>query len=163
MPPMGYSVSASRYDPDYPAAVIAEDSFAVEIHNLVCTNYTGYGVYLYNSPGSTITDVEAYNDGSGVVVDISDDTVLERILVDGCEGAIVPVAPASMSQAIMLVNYALEIDHSRGVTLDDAVLVNKSSKRQLFCQVEYHLAATKNRKKPRTDRTLYPCRQKLFS
>ena len=45
----------------------------------------------------------------------------------------------------------------------DAVLVNKSSKRQLFCQVEYHLAATKNRKKPRTDRTLYPCRQKLFS
>lgn len=45
----------------------------------------------------------------------------------------------------------------------DAVLVNKTSKRQLFCQVEYHLAATKNRKKPRTDRTLYPCRQKLFS
>lgn len=45
----------------------------------------------------------------------------------------------------------------------DAVLVNKTSKRQLFCQVEYHLAATKNRKKPKTDRTLYPCRQKLFS
>lgn len=45
----------------------------------------------------------------------------------------------------------------------DAVLVNKSSKRQLFCQVEYHLAATKNRKKPKTGPTLYKCRQKLFS
>lgn len=45
----------------------------------------------------------------------------------------------------------------------DAVLVNKSSKKQLFCQVEHYLAATKNRKKPKMDRTLYPRRRKLFS
>lgn len=44
----------------------------------------------------------------------------------------------------------------------DAVLMNKSSKKRLFCQVEYYLAAAKNRKKPKTSGSICSNRRILF-